>query len=424
MLITVLCLSSAAYLRVRIRAVFTTNLALGLLFVSLFGYVFVNEVHILILLGALLFLCLLLYLIVPAQTLKLVSLHLKSYYLFFLAFTTVFSLYEVLAKRNAHLLSNEPTMLLLVLFGALLLYLVVEGLLFMALPPAKFDFLFSGLSFFIPLSMFVMLIGKSYSFLFIALFSRHTFLVSVLILASCLLEFYFGVFVLMGIAKAYDLSMHKHQTKILQDHYEMQLANLREVETYQTQIRRLSHDLHHHKITLQCLLKDQQYEEAQTYLDVMEQNLPDATPSYTSHKILNAMLVHKQTLCRELHIRYEVHAQSPATLSIYDFDLSVMIGNLLDNALDACKEVAEPDAKFIRVHAKVVNDNFVFEVQNRYNGVLEVQKDGFATTKKDKRNHGLGLSNVARIVDHYQGALDFQYDTSTFTALLRLPLTQ
>ncbi|MGL4913427.1 MAG: sensor histidine kinase [Romboutsia sp.] len=304
-----------------------------------------------------------------------------------------------------------------------LLFVLCEILVLRNLDLEKLDYVLSSINILIPISMFILLIGKNYSFFYVLNFSRHSLLVSAVFLASSLLEFYFGAFMIIAISKSYNLSIYKHKNEILNMQYDLQVNNLNQLEECQSDIRRISHDIHNHKIIIYNLIQNKDYDEALMYLDKFGSGFSNNTYEvFTNHKILNALFLKKKDVCTNYNVNFNIDINIPEKINISDFDLCIIIGNLVDNALEACKRIDASDVKYIHIKSKIINNNFIFEIKNNFNGSINIDKEKILTSKKNKLNHGLGLTNVKSTISKYEGNCNLSFKDNEFTSLVMIPL--
>lgn len=95
-------------------------------------------------------------------------------------------------------------------------------------------------------------------------------------------------------------------------------------------------------------------------------------------------------------------------------------GNLLDNALEACRRMQFHEHRFIRIRAKTVKKCFLLEVKNSMDRA-ETYIEGW-TNKDNTREHGIGLLNVGDVADKYNGAVDIEAGEGIFTISILIPL--
>lgn len=114
----------------------------------------------------------------------------------------------------------------------------------------------------------------------------------------------------------------------------------------------------------------------------------------------------------------------PSDYGIDVFDLSIILNNALNNALEACEVLSgsDPEAeRFISVTSYCKNNMFLIEVKNSFDGTVCVTEDGgLKSRKQDTHRHGLGFQNIVRCVDKYLGSADYTCCDRTFTLIVML----
>ena len=95
------------------------------------------------------------------------------------------------------------------------------------------------------------------------------------------------------------------------------------------------------------------------------------------------------------------------------------MSNLLNNAIEACEKIEE-DKRTIEVEAANYNTQMFIEVRNSYDNSLVMYKDRIITTKADKKNHGIGLENIRRVVKKYDGKMTITPDKEWFIVTISL----
>ncbi len=111
-----------------------------------------------------------------------------------------------------------------------------------------------------------------------------------------------------------------------------------------------------------------------------------------------------------------VEGALPKQYKVEEYDLCILISNLLTNALEACERMPAGKARYIQIKAGSYQDKLYISVENSTNGKVAVEGERLYTTKKDKQNHGLGSENVVRIVKKYDGLLHYDSDENSFLA--------
>ena len=114
----------------------------------------------------------------------------------------------------------------------------------------------------------------------------------------------------------------------------------------------------------------------------------------------------------------------PEKISIEPIDISIIIGNLLDNALEAC-EVLETGEKSIELEVYTSNNNLIIRVKNTKSELVNSNisdTDSGYTSKQDTANHGFGLYNIKQAVSKYGGIVKFEDMGSSFYSNIAIPM--
>lgn len=214
--------------------------------------------------------------------------------------------------------------------------------------------------------------------------------------------------------KIIDQRIATYQNDLLQKHCE-------EVENMYRQTRGWRHDYHNHIQTMKAHLSMGNLEELQTYLSELDQDLTKVdTVIKTGNVMIDAVLNSKISLAKTRNIQVEAKAIVPATLDISEVDLSLIIGNLMDNAMEACMKITEEKKRFLRVYIDVLKGQLYIYVMNSVEG--ELKKDGKVyVSTKNSQYHGFGLQRIDRVVKRYHGYLDRQNEEGVFATEIMLP---
>jgi sensor histidine kinase regulating citrate/malate metabolism len=99
-------------------------------------------------------------------------------------------------------------------------------------------------------------------------------------------------------------------------------------------------------------------------------------------------------------------------VSISSIDLSIIIGNALDNAIEAASKLKEDSEKEIFVLVKHHQNNIIIVIKNRFEG--EVDANCLSTTKSDQLNHGFGIPEIKQLAAKYGGVVAISCEDRTF----------
>ena len=204
------------------------------------------------------------------------------------------------------------------------------------------------------------------------------------------------------------------ESEILQKHYE-------EVENMYTKMRGWRHDYRHHIQTMKVHAANGEYEEIGKYLDMLDDDLTNVDTTIKTGRIMvDAILNGKMNIAAQNAIPVNAKAKIPENTPVTDVDLCVIIGNLLDNAVEENKKLPEDD-RFIRVYIGQKNTQLYLAITNAA-GKKQTKRGGLFGSSKGA-DHGFGLSRVESIVKKYGGLFSSDSEDGGFTAEILIPLT-
>lgn len=183
---------------------------------------------------------------------------------------------------------------------------------------------------------------------------------------------------------------------------------------------KLFHDFHNHIVVLQQLLFHQKTEEALQYLNDLQAPLREMTDTvWTGEETADYLINSKALTAESAGITLQVQVEYPRHTNINSADLCAILGNFLDNALEAA-QVAEPEQKFIHLTIRRINHMLIIKCENGFS-VLPVEKDRtLQTTKQDGGLHGWGLKSARTAAEKYDGTIQTSYTDNTFRAVATL----
>lgn len=207
-----------------------------------------------------------------------------------------------------------------------------------------------------------------------------------------------------------------HQTQL---EYAMQSMN---------NLRTWRHAYKNHLITLTSLAESDEKSKLLSYLTSLQDNLPEALYSIScGNTAMDAILTNKMALAKQYGIQFEHTLILTDVSSISDLEITAILGNLLDNALEACKKVMEKDTKTtprILVEIKPFRDMLRILVENSSTGEYEFTPDNqLKTSKEDKELHGIGLKHVSAITDNLNGIIHIEPKSDSFSVNILIPIT-
>ena len=247
----------------------------------------------------------------------------------------------------------------------------------------------------------------SRSALEIALRPKNTFFLLFINIGATLI-YYVVTRLILEQNKTIELEEKNHQLTMQAIQYE----NLQEKII---DARRAKHDVRHHIALMQEYLNTGELDALRDYLSKYSGNLPDdSLVRYCENIAANAVLLYFGQQAKDQDVDYIVHADIPGNIFVSDTDISVLFGNLLENALDACKKEKDGNRKII-VRAMLTGASLCVTVDNTFTGTLRHAKDDKLVSTKHK-GLGLGTQSVKSIADHYGGVCKFEAKDGMFYA--------
>ena len=193
-----------------------------------------------------------------------------------------------------------------------------------------------------------------------------------------------------------------------------------EVQELYANMRGWRHDYHDHLQALKAYLDNQDTTGARQYLDELEDKLDAVDPLvHSGNAMLDAIVNAKLTLAERLQIPVNEKVIVGNTPLIKDVDLVVILGNLLDNAIEAITEQPADEKRQLRLYIGIVKQQFYISVTNTRpaDQVIDYQ---YASTKSDKR--GLGIRRVNKLVAKYDGMINRQSEDEVFVTEIAIPI--
>lgn len=207
----------------------------------------------------------------------------------------------------------------------------------------------------------------------------------------------------------------EYQNKLLE-------KQVHEVQNIYMNMRGWRHDYHNHLQAMKAYVKMGQYDKLAMYLKLLEQDLDNVNQLIECGNVnLDAVLNSKISLALNNGIDIEYRATCPEKLSVSDIDLCALLGNLIDNAVEACEKMTEDDGKkYIRLYIGVLKKQLYISITNSTNEVVRKMDNEYISKKRG--NHGHGLKRINLVVEKYEGYMNRQNEPGVFITEIMLPI--
>ncbi len=247
-------------------------------------------------------------------------------------------------------------------------------------------------------------------------------------LTRCILgiSFFSIYFILIKVMEETDKNATLHEHIRMTDRLLGAQANHYKALTEHIESARMArHDLRHHILVLQTYLQHGQYEQLETYLKKYEVQLQTSEqPALSRHYIVDAILQHYKNVAAASEIALTLKADIPPALAVADFDVCIILGNVLENAIEACRRMTEGE-RFISLHIKQIGRMLVLTLDNSHDGIVKASaaSEALLSRKRSGDEEGVGLTSVRSIIAKYQGVLELKYTAEIFktSIMLKLP---
>ncbi len=209
------------------------------------------------------------------------------------------------------------------------------------------------------------------------------------------------------------------QNDRLQSQMDYQDANYEKTVHSFKEIKRIIHDTNKHMLVVAEYIERGRSEEAIEHIRTTLDHIDHAYLRVnTGNLVIDALLTNALNVGRANGIRIdtELRLREPE-LPIERYDLSVVLGNMLDNAVEASKNVRQAEDRRIRIEIRSTEAALFLRVRNR----TEREVTDLQTRKSRPDDHGFGLTNIQRICEKYGGHMTITTESTTFDNMVMLP---
>lgn len=241
----------------------------------------------------------------------------------------------------------------------------------------------------------------SIGIIFYMIYSGHALSSEIVIVSIGLMMINFFVLYIYNIllrvlTQSYENEILSQKVMLYSNQLDIIMQNERQMST-------LRHDMKHHLNELKLLSMQKESKEIQMYIENMEAFIQNPNEIICSGNIeidslLNYMLKKAQEKLKVMDVKVKL----PKDI-LHSFDINIILGNLLENAIEAS---VMTDDKILKGSISLRKDVLIIRIENSYNGNIKKGEQGFITTKNDKQGHGIGLKSVQNIVEKYNGIME------------------
>lgn len=144
---------------------------------------------------------------------------------------------------------------------------------------------------------------------------------------------------------------------------------------------------------------------------------------YSNYKVLNTILCEYSEKAKQFKIKFDAYVEPGCVLwHISDVDIAIMLGNLLDNAVEAASKTEEATIA-VRIFMHQNGEMCIIKIVNDYNEKLRMKEGKLLSTKEEGGGlHGIGIKSISKTAEQYKGFFSYYVEKGKFNAVLVLPI--
>ncbi len=268
-------------------------------------------------------------------------------------------------------------------------------------------------------ALLIILVGTVYFLLSTIVFYDNTtgylYLVGCAILAL-LINFSVG-YIIEGLQKTFELENERttleEQTRAYENQNQL-------IQSSDNRIREVKHDINNHLMVIGELARKNESGQIEAYISKMITESQEKKLLVNSGNFIFDSLINHKLKDIEKEIQLEIKIEVPQEIKVLSYDITVILGNLIDNALQALENVHNHKKK-LGIQASYIKGNLHIYVDNTYEGEL-LMKDGmYLTAKVEKDQHGIGLQNIMQSLVNYEGCMKITHSQDLFSVAVLVP---
>jgi len=238
-----------------------------------------------------------------------------------------------------------------------------------------------------------------------------------LIMALVVMSFIMWSFVILifAIINTHEKTKQKYTADFSRDIIATGRDHYQKINEQFDALRVMRHDYKFHLKTALDMLNNDDLEKSREYLNGLHEQFENKElPNYCGNVVINSLVCDYARKCGELNIDFNVLISIPADFAVMNYEMCILLGNLLENAVEACQKINS--SRKIKLVLKPKGGQLMLMVRNTYNGEVVLEEDKIISTKKD--NGGIGLESVKAVVDRFGEMFRINYDNEYFSVFV------
>lgn len=235
---------------------------------------------------------------------------------------------------------------------------------------------------------------------------------SVPVLVSAIGLLYLNIVIILYAERAKSASDQKLQAELAEHHYAMQEQYYIQLRSEQEETRAMFHDINKYMQAMRTLAAEGNAAEVNQMMAETQELFDSLTTVVdVGNSVVSVILNEYREITEDADIPFTFDVSVPKNLGISAVDLYVLLGNTLDNAIEACQSLPAED-RYIRIQMRIYHNILFYQIENPY-------AEGYPQRSRGK-NHGYGLQNVRKCVEKHDGHMSISQNDNKFVLSMRL----
>lgn len=231
--------------------------------------------------------------------------------------------------------------------------------------------------------------------------SSRSLIMCISIIISIVLTYYFMLYMM---ERFNYLAKRRHEDEMYRKEMHYKEVYYSEIDKRNEYVHNLKHDMKNKLIELHYLLEKGDIQGLSEQLTIYCDELDKIDENrYSDNPIVDSVLRIKLGVAKAEGVKVDTSIRIPKQMQLEHGDIGVLYGNLLDNAIEACRKVVK-EKRFIKIENKFIEGKMLLVVEN---SKTEERNERLITTKKDNYSHGRGIHSIRKVVEKYNGTITF-----------------
>lgn len=232
------------------------------------------------------------------------------------------------------------------------------------------------------------------------------------ILTSAIGLLYLNIVIVLYAERAKSASDQKLQSELAEHHYTMQEQYYTQLRSEQEETRAMFHDINKYMQAMRTLAAEGNVAEVNQMMAETQELFDSLTTVVdVGNSVVSVILNEYREITEDADIPFTFDVSVPQNLGISAVDLYVLLGNTLDNAIEACQSLPIEE-RYIRIQMRIYHNILFYQIENPY-------AEGYPQRSRGK-NHGYGLQNVRKCVEKHDGHMSISQNDNKFVLSMRL----